>query len=119
LGNGPGARRGHAVTGGDQDVGKAGQHGPLGGVEGHAGTSWVERLRASWSLQRRARAAIVAGGVMALGGGQRLAAEMQRVGASCARPQASTTELPGSTPILAVPRRCQPVSRMSGATMVS
>src|SRR5262249_19840539 len=111
--------RGHAVPGGDQDIGQAGQHGPLRWIEAHVGTSWLERLRTSSSLQRRARAAIVAVGFMALGVGQKLPAKMNRLGMSWARPQASTTELPGSTPILAVPSRCQPVSRMSGAMIVS
>ena len=62
---------------------------------------------------------MVAVGFMPLEVGQMLPSKMNKLGMSCERPQASTTELPGSTPILAVPSRCQPVSRMSGATIVS
>jgi len=86
TGNAPGARRGHAVSGGDQDVGEAGQHGPLGGIEVHAGTSWLERPRTSWSLQRKARAAMVAVGFMPLEVGQMLPSKMNRLGMSWARP---------------------------------
>ena len=49
-----------------------------------------------WSLQRSDIAAIVAVGFMPLEVGQMLPSKMNRLGMSCARPQASTTDVAGS-----------------------
>ena len=50
--------------------------------------------------------------------GHTLPSKTYRLGTSCVRPWASTTELAGSVPISVVPSRCQPVARMNGATTV-
>src|SRR5207253_7600623 len=118
--------RGHAVRGGDQQVGdceepRAGllidrfqlvrrnpRRGLRPGRRRHAGTCWLKRVSTMWSAARSASATIVEVGLTPEEVTKQLPSTTYRFGTSWARFHRSSTDVSGSSPIRAVPRRCQP-----------